>query len=446
MAISESPLPPVESKWRFALRAFRHRNYRLFFIGQGISMIGNWMTMVATSWLVYRLTDSAFLLGVVGFAGQIPLFFMGPIAGVWVDRLNRRKVLVVTQVLAMIQSLALAVLAFSGHITITQIILLSLFQGFINTFDMPARQAFVVEIVETRQDLSSAIALNSTMVNGARLIGPFFAGLIIAAVGEAACFLLDGLSYIAVIISLLAMVLPQALGRAQRKHVWSELKEGFSYALGFTPIRAVLLLLSLVGLFGMSYSVLLPVFASKILQGGPQTLGLLMGAAGVGAVVGVLQLAARRSVVGLGRVIAYTAALFGVSLIAFAFSRMLWLSLLMMVLVGYSLMQQLAGSNTFLQTIVQEDKRGRVMSFYTISIMGMTPLGSLFAGWLASRIGAPETLLISGIVCIAGAGVFFSRLGAMRKLVRPIYVELGIIPEVARGLQHATALQTPPED
>ena len=254
------------------------------------------------------------------------------------------------------------------------------------------------------------------------------------------------MSYIAVIISLLMMVLPRTVEQVEHKHVWSEMKEGFSYALGFTPIRTILLLLSVVGLFGMSYSVLLPVFASKILHGGPQTLGLLMGAAGVGAVVGVMQLAARRSVVGLGRVIAYTSALFGLSLIAFAFSRMLWLSLLMMVLVGYSLMQQLAGSNTFLQTIVNEDKRGRVMSFYTIAIVGMTPLGSLFAGWLASRIGAPDTLLISGIVCIAGAGVFFSRLGAMRKLVRPIYVELGIIPEVASGLQHATALQTPPED
>jgi MFS family permease len=445
MAISSSP-PTVESKWKFALRAFRHRNYRLFFVGQGISMIGNWMTTVATSWLVYRLTNSALLLGIVGFAGQVPLFFMGPIAGVWVDRLNRRKVLVVTQVLAMIQSLALALLAFSGRITIGQIIVLSLFQGFINTFDMPARQAFVVEMIESRHDLSSAIALNSTLVNGARLIGPFFAGVIIAAIGEAACFLIDALSYIAVIISLLAMVLPESTEVAERKHVWSELKEGFSYALGFTPIRAVLLLLSVAGLFGTSYSVLMPIFASDILHGGPQTYGLLMGAAGVGAVVGVLQLAARRSVVGLGRLIAFRAALFGASVIAFAFSRMLWLSLLLMVLVGYCIMQQLAGSNTFLQTIVQEDKRGRVMSFYTIAIMGMTPLGSLLAGWLASRIGAPETLMISGVICIISAAVFFSRLPVMRAMVRPIYVELGIIPEVASGIQAATALQTPPED
>jgi MFS family permease len=436
----------VESKWKFALRAFQHRNYRLFFVGQGISVIGNWMTMVAISWLVYRLTDSAFLLGLVGFAQQIPLFILGPIAGVWVDRLNRRRVLVVAQILAMLQSFALAALALSGHITIGQVLALCLFQGFINTFEMPARQAFVVEMVESRQDLSSAIALNSTLVNGGRLIGPFLAGILIHAASEGMCFLLDGVSYIAVIASLLMMVLRPLEIPGERKHVWSELKDGFRYALGFTPIRAVLLLLAVFGLFGMSYSVLLPIFAADILHGNAQTLGWLMGAAGIGAVVGVLQLAARRSVVGLGRVISYCAVLFGVSLIAFAWSRVFWLSMLMMVLIGYSLMQQLAGSNTFLQTIVEEDKRGRVMSFYTISIIGMTPLGSLLAGWVASRIGAPHTLMISGIICIVAAGVFFSRLKSMRKLVRPIYVELGIIPEVAAGLQTATALQTPPQD
>ncbi|MGE0404852.1 MAG: MFS transporter [Candidatus Korobacteraceae bacterium] len=446
MVVSGSSLPGVEPKWKFALRAFRHRNYRLFFAGQGISLVGNWMTWVATNWLVYRLTESAFLLGVVGFAGQIPLFLLGPLAGVWVDRLDRRRVLVATQALAMFQSLTLAALAFSGHISIHHIIALSLLQGCINAFDMPARQAFVVEIVESRQDLGSAIALNSTMVNGARLIGPFFAGILIGVFGEAICYLLDGLSYIAVIFSLLAMRIAASPRSGERKHVWSELKEGFSYASGFAPIRSILLLLATVGLFGMPYSVLLPVFAGTILHGGPKTLGLLMGAAGIGAVVGVLQLAARRSVLGLGRVIASTAALFGAALIAFAFSRSLWLSLPMMVLIGYSLMQQLAGSNTFLQTIVEENKRGRVMSFYTIAIMGMTPVGSLFAGSLASRIGAPETLLISGLVCIAGAAVFAWHLPAMRVLVRPIYVELGIIPEVASGLQSATALQTPPED
>jgi MFS family permease len=439
-------ISPVDSRWKHAFRAFRHRNYRLFFFGQSISLVGTWMTRIATAWLVYRLTNSAFLLGLVGFAGQIPTFLLGPIAGVWIDRLDRHRVLIGTQVLSMIQSLLLAALALRGTITIYDVLALSLFQGCINSFDMPTRQAFVVYMVENREDLGSAIALNSSMVNFARLAGPSTAGVIIALVGEGYCFLIDGLSYIAVILSLTAMRVPPGARRAERKQILGQLREGWNYVSRFFPIRAVLLLLALTGLVGMPYTILMPVFASEVLHGGPYTLGVLMGASGAGAVVGVLQLAARRSVLGLGRVIATTSALFGTALIAFSFSRVLWVSIPLMVVSGYALMQQMAASNTFLQTIVEDDKRGRVMSFYSMSLLGMAPFGSLLAGTLASRVGAPETLMFCGLLCLSGAAVFATRLGAMRVHVRPIYEELGIIPEVARGLQEASALRTPPEE
>ncbi len=447
MARSQTPTTKhPESGWRFALRALRYRSYRLFFTGQSISLIGTWMTRVATSWLVYRLTDSPFLLGLVGFAGQIPTFLLGPIAGVWVDRWDRHRVLVVTQILSMIQSLWLAALALTGRITVGDIIGLSLFQGCINAFDMPARQAFLIQMVENREHLGNAIALNSSMVNATRLLGPSLAGVIIAALGEGYCFLIDGISYIAVVASLLAMNVPRTRPRSVRTQVWTELREGWHYVSRFPPIRSILLLLALVSLVGMPYTVLMPVFASNILHGGPSTLGWLMAASGVGAVIGALQLAARRSVVGLGRIIALTAAVFGAGLIGFSLSRWLWLSLLLMVATGYAMMQQMAASNTILQTIVEEDKRGRVMSFYSMAFMGMAPFGSLLAGGLAARIGAPETLMLGGALCIAGAAAFASRLRAIRALVRPIYVELGIIPELAQGIQAATVLRTPPEE
>jgi MFS family permease len=450
--MSEIPTPrrailsSAGSSLKFAFRAFQHRNYRLFFFGQSISLIGTWMTRIAISWLVYRLTNSALLLGLVGFAGQIPTFLLGPIAGVWVDRWDRHRVLVVTQILAMIQSLWLAALALSGNVSIYDVILLSLFQGCINSFDMPARQSFVVDMVEDRQHLGSAIALNSSMFNAARLVGPSIAGVVIGLLGEGYCFLIDGLSYIAVIISLLAMRLPRIPKPAERQRIWGELRDGWSYVSGFAPIRSVLLLLAVAGFVGMPYTILMPVMASTVLGGGPMTLGLLMAASGVGAVIGVLQLAFRRSVVGLGRVIAFNATAFGVALIAFALSHHLWLSLLLMVVTGFGVMQQMAASNTFLQTIVSEDKRGRVMSFYTMALMGMAPFGSLFAGVLANRIGAPKTLIFSGVISAVAGGMFATQLPALRELVRPIYIELGIIPEVARGLQSATALRTPPAE
>lgn len=428
------------------LRALDHRNYRLFFSGQSISLIGTWMTRIATSWLVYRLTNSALLLGVVGFAGQIPSFLLAPIAGVLVDRWNRHRLLVATQVLAMAQSLTLAALTLTGVINIWHVIALSAFQGVINALDMPARQAFVLEMVERREDLSNAIALNSSMVNAARLLGPSLAGVIIAAVGEGWCFMLDGISYLAVIASLLLMKLPRAAAeRIEEENLFRQFREGWNYILQFTPIRNMLLLLALVSLVGMPYTVLMPVFASEILGGGPYTLGWLMAASGVGALMGALFLAARKTVLGLGKFIPMMAAAFGAGLIAFSFSRALWLSLALMVVTGLGFMVQMAASNTLLQTIVEENKRGRVMSFYTAAVMGTTPFGSLLAGAVAARIGAPPTLLISGVCCIAGALWFARTLPSLRREIRPIYVQMGILPQVASGLQKTCELTVPPE-
>jgi MFS family permease len=428
------------------LRALNSRNYRLFFSGQSVSLIGTWMTRIATSWLVYRLTNSALLLGVVGFVGQIPSFLLAPVAGVLVDRWNRRRLLVATQVMAMAQSLVMAVLTLTGVVRIWHIIALSAFQGVVNAFDMPARQAFVVEMVDRPDDLSNAIALNSSMVNAARLLGPSLGGVIIALVGEGWCFMLDGLSYIAVIASLLLMTIPGAVPAwVEGENLFSQIREGWNYIVGFRPIRNMLLLLALVSLVGMPYTVLMPVFADEILGGGPYTLGWLMAASGVGALMGALFLAARRTVLGLGKFIPAMAGTFGAGLIAFSFSRSLWLSLLLMVVTGLGFMAQMAISNTLLQTIVDEDKRGRVMSFFSAASMGTTPFGSLLAGAMAARIGAPYTLLISGVCCIAGALWFARTLPALRHEVRPIYERMGILPQVATGLQKSCELTVPPE-
>jgi MFS family permease len=433
------------SRFKFALRALRHRNYRLFFGGQSLSLIGTWMTQVATSWLVYRVTKSALLLGVVGFSGQLPALLLTPFAGVWVDRWNRHRVLKVTQILSMLESFALAVLALTGLIDIWQIIVLTMFQGAVNAFDMPARQAFLVEMIEDRADLANAIALNSSMVNGARLIGPSIAGIIIALAGEGYCFLIDGFSYIAVIGSLLLMKIRASGTRGVRRNVLTELHEGWAYVTGFAPIRAILTLLAAVSLVGVPYMVLMPVFASNVLHGGPHTLGFLTGASGVGALGSAITLAMRKTIVGLGKMIAITALTFGAGLVLFGLSHWLWLSLLLMLINGFSMMQQMSASNTILQTIVDEDKRGRVMSFYTMAFMGVAPFGSLIAGALASGIGAPLTVVLGGALCILVALWFATQLKTIQNLVRPIYQELGILPEVATGMQTAAALQTPPE-
>jgi MFS family permease len=411
-----------------AWRALRHRNFRLFFSGQSISLIGTWMTRIATSWLVYRLTGSALLLGLVGFMGQIPTFLLAPFAGVWVDRLDRRRVLLWTQALAAAQSLMLAGLTLSKRVTIDEILVLSAFQGLINAFDMPGRQAFLVQMVEDRKDLGNAIAINSSMVNLARLVGPSLAGLIIAAFGEGYCFVIDGVSYFAVIASLALMhIKPLTTARAATSML-AQLKEGWAYVSGFAPVRTILLLFALVSLMGMPFVVLMPIFASQVLHGGPHTFGVLMGASGVGALVSALSLAVRKTVLGLGRMIPIAAASFGVGLILFGLSRVMWFSMLMMLLVGFGMMQGMAASNTIVQTLVPEDRRGRVMSYYTMAFVGMAPFGSLLAGSLAHWLGAPRTVMITGSVVIVGALWFASRLKAIRVEIRPIYQAMGILP------------------
>jgi MFS family permease len=438
--ISTETPPEKAGGLSYAWRALRHRNFRLYYGGQGISVIGTWMTRLATSWLVYRLTGSALLLGVVGFAGQIPTFLLAPFAGVWVDRLNRRNLLLVTQVLAMFQSLALAALTLTRHINIHEIILLSAFQGAINGFDMPARQAFLVQMVEDKEDLGNAIALNSSMVNIARLVGPSLAGAVIALSGEGYCFLVDGVSYLAVIASLIAMRGVRSTG--VKRHAGSmlvQLKEGWAYVSGFAPIRTILLMFAIVSLMGWPFTVLMPIFAGKILKGGPHTLGFLMGAVGVGALVSAISLAVRKTVLGLGRMIPVSAGAFGIGLILFGLSRNFWISFLLMLVCGFGLMQQMAASNTIIQTIVEDSKRGRVMSFYTVAFVGMAPFGSLLAGSLAHAIGAPRTVMVSGACCIAGALWFTTRLPQIRKLVHPIYIDLGILPPVNAIIQDSVA-------
>ncbi|MGA8042258.1 MAG: MFS transporter [Terracidiphilus sp.] len=420
-----------------AWRALRHRNFRLFFGGQSISLIGTWMTRVATSWLVYRLTRSALLLGAVGFAGQIPTFLFAPFAGVLVDRIDRRKVLLWTQALAMVQSLALAWLTLSHRVTIGEVLALSVMQGMINAFDMPGRQSFMVKMIGDRADLSNAIAINSSMVNTARLLGPALAGLLIAATSEGWCFLIDGVSYIAVIASLVAMRLPFEEPRPAEASMVTQFREGWTYVSGSRPIRTILSLFALLSLMGWPFMVLMPVFAAQVLHGGPHTLGFLMGAVGVGSLSSALAMVARRSVRGLTKMIPIAALAFGLGLIAFGLSRSFWLSMLMMLLTGFGMMQGLTASNTIIQTLVDENMRGRVMSYYTMAFVGMAPFGSLLAGTLAQAIGAPRTVLVSGVACILGATWFWSQLPAVRREMRPIYERLGIIPQPNLALEES---------
>jgi MFS family permease len=388
------------------------------------------MTRLATSWLVYRLTGSALLLGLVGFAGQIPTFLLAPFAGVWLDRLNRRQVLLWTQALAAVQSLMLAGLTLAKVVTIEEILYLSAFQGLINAFDMPARQSFLVQMVDDRRDLGNAIAINSSMVNMARMVGPSLAGLVIAGFGEGYCFLVDGISYFAVIASLLLMqVQPLSLSRVagSANSMLEQLKEGWAYVAGFQPVRMILSLFALVSLMGMPYTVLMPIFAKQVLHGGPHTLGFLMAASGVGALAAALSLALRKSVVGLIRLIPLSSAAFGVGLILFGLSRVFWVSMALMLLTGFGMMQGMAASNTIIQTVVPEDRRGRVMSYYTMAFVGMTPFGSLLAGSLAHWLDAPRTVMITGSVVLLGAIWFSTQLKTIRRLIRPIYEEMGIL-------------------
>lgn len=426
-------------------RALRHPNYRLFFVGQGVSLIGTWLTRVALGWWVFRLTGSELILGTVSFAGQLPTFLLAPLGGVIVDRYDRHRLLVVTQVLAMLQSVLLTLLALSSRASVGYILALAVFQGLINAFDTPARQSFLVELVESREDLPTAIALNSSMVNAARLVGPSFAGLLIAMFGEAGCFALDSVSYLAVIASLLAMRVPKRERVKSSRRMFADLGAGLAYAVKSDAISAILLLVALVSLTGAPYTMLMPALAAKTLGGGAYTLGFLMAAAGAGAVTGALWLASRPSVLGLGRVMVVSSLSFGGGLMLLALSRSLWLSLPLLLVTGAGMMVTLASSNTLLQTIVDEDKRGRVMSLYTMAFFGMVPFGSLLAGWLATGMGTVGTIFGGGLLTALGGLLFWRKLPALRTSVRPIYVRLGILPEVAKGLNETSDMMRPPE-
>ena len=409
-------------------RALRHRNYRLFFTGQTLSLVGTWITRVATSWLVYRLTGSELLLGLVSFCGQIPTMLLAPFAGVLVDRWDRHRLLVITQVLSMLQTLALAVLTFQDLISVRWLLALQVVQGLINAFDTPARQAFVVEMVEDRADLPNAIALNSAMVNGSRILGPSIGGALIAAVGEGWCFMADAISYVFVVASLLLMRVKATTEEPVTSRLLEEMRAGFDYVRASPPIRTALIVLAVVSTMAMPYTVLMPAFVHDVLRGGPKTLGLLMTSSGAGALAGGLYLASRRSVVGLGRVVMYATLTFGAGLIAFTFARTLWVAMLVLPIVGAGFMVQMAATNTVLQTLVDDRLRGRVMAFYTMAFFGTAPIGSLLAGVAADRFGSRATIAFGGVACIASALWLAAKLPSLRAIVRPIYIERGILP------------------
>ena len=411
---------------RHVFRSLQHRNYRLFFFGQGISVIGTWMQQIAMTWLVYRITNSVFLLGLVGFSTQIPSLFLAPFAGVFADRWNRRSALVATQSLAMVQAFLLAFLTLTQTVAVWHIVVLSIFLGVVNGFDMTIRQSFVIEMVGRKEDIPNAIALNSSLFNSARLIGPSIAGILVATLGEGICFLLNGISYVAVIFALLSMHTTPREHGTEDHAVLQKLGEGFRYAFGFPPIRNILMFIALVSLMSVQ-QVLMPVFARDIFHGGAQTLGFLVGAAGIGALIGAVYLASRRSVLGLGRLIVVASSIFGSGLIIFSFLNVFLIALPVMVAIGLGMMLHMASSNTILQTIADEDKRGRVMSFYSMAFMGIAPFGSLLGGSLATWIGAPRTLLIGGISVLVGSFIFNRNLPHFQELVHPTYVRMGII-------------------
>lgn len=409
-------------------RSLQYRNYRLFFSGQSISLIGTWIQAIAVPWLVYSMTASPFLLGVAAFTGQIPAFILSPFAGVLVDRWNRRTILIITQSLAMLQSLLLAFLFFENLIVLWNIILLSFILGCINAFDMPSRQSLVADLIEKKEDLGNAIALNSSMMNAARLIGPSIAGILIALAGEGICFLVNAISYIFVIIFLMMMKISVNKTKTRKSRVLSELKEGYKYVFGFMPIRYIILMLALASFVAMPYSILMPVFAKTVLHGGPHTFGFLMGASGFGALGGSIYMASRKSVLGLNKIIPAFAAVFGTGLIGFSFSHDFVLSMVLLLITGAGMIIQMTSSNTILQTIANDDMRGRVMSFYTMAFMGIAPFGSLLTGTLANNIGAQYTLIIGGLVMVVGAFIYARKVPRIQKMIHPVYVKLGIMP------------------
>lgn len=429
--------------WRSTLRALAHRNYRLYFFGQGVSLIGTWMQQLAMMWLVYELKHSAMLLGAVAFASQIPTFFVAPLAGVFTDRWNRHRTLIATQSLALVQASMLTAIAWTGWVEVWVILALSVGLGIVNAFDIPTRQAFLTDLIERPEDLANAIALNSSLFNGARLIGPALAGFVIAATGEWFCFLLNALSYVAVLAALAAIRVRERRRPVERLPVLRGLKEGLAYAIRFAPIRSLLLLVGLVSFMSMPLSVLMPLFADDVLGGGAGTLGQLTAAQGLGALAGALYLASRKSILGLGRWIAAGAATVGVGMAAFSWITEFWLACAALLVIGAAMMVQMAACNTIVQTVVDEDKRGRVMSLYTLAFMGMAPLGSLAAGGLAARIGAPGVMRLCGAACVLGGALFASQLPRLRRSIRPVYIRAGILPEIAQGVETASELTSP---
>ena len=423
-AASISPADTAGSRFSSTFRALRHRNFQLFFAGQFISLTGTWMQSVAQSWLVYRLTGSVILLGAVGFASQIPVFLIAPFGGSVADRMDRRRILVITQSVAMSLAAVLAVLTLTGSIQIWHLFVVAVGFGVANAFDIPTRQAFVAEMVG-RDDLINAIALNSSMFNGARIVGPAIAGILVAAVGEGWCFFGNAVSYIAVITGLLMMKV-NSTPRKRESSALSDIAEGFGYVAKTRPIRALLLLLGLVSLTAMPYAVLMPVFADQYLGGGSSTLGYLMGASGIGALIAALSLATRKHVFGLGRWVLFACGGLGLSLILFSLSRNFWLSALLLIPVGFSMMTQMSSSNTLVQAMVPDHLRGRVMSVYSMMFMGVAPFGALLAGTLAGYIGPPETVAIGGAVCLLAAVLFARKLGPISEEGRRMIVAMQI--------------------
>jgi MFS family permease len=413
-------------------RALRHRNYRLYFTGQGISVVGTWLTRFATVWMAYRLTGSALVLGLVGFFGQAPTSIIAPFAGVLIDRWDRHRTIVVTQIAAMLQSAALAAFALTHTMTVGILIVLGAVQGVINAFDMPARQSFLGQMIEDRADLPNAIALNSSIVNSARLLGPVIAAFLVDLWGEGACFAIDAASYLAVIGSLLAMRVVPRPAPARTSHVLADLAEGLRYVWHFPLVRAVLLVLASSSVLGGAYATLLPVIAGKTLHGGPHTLGILMGAAGLGALTGALYLASRTSVLGLPTVIKRCALGLGLGMLGLelaSYISSMVIALPLMFLIGMSMMVQLASTNTLIQSIVDDKMLGRVISLYAVAFFGGAPVGSLLEGALASQIGAIHTFAAAGALCLTCGMVFASKLPELRRASRARYVQLGLIDE-----------------
>ncbi|HYA39873.1 MAG TPA: MFS transporter [Syntrophobacteraceae bacterium] len=414
----------IDIEVKVIFRAFRSRNYRLFFCGQGISLIGTWMQQAAMSWLVYRITGSTLLLGAVAFTNQIPTLFLGPFAGVIADRFERKRLLMWTQSLSMLQALILASLVLASAIQTWHIIALSLFIGSVNAFDIPIRQSFVLQIVERKEDLGNAIALNSAMFNSARFIGPLVAGILISMLGEGVCFLLNGISYLAVLAGLAAIRVAARQNHVGRAPVLRQFCEGIRYAFDFKPIIAILALLSLYSIAGAPYMVLMPAFARDVLHGGAHTYGFLMSAAGIGALSATMYLASRRNAHGLIKVIPTASVACSLGIASFALSRSFALSIICLLMAGFGMMTQIASSNTIIQTIVEEDKRGRIMSLYAMSFMGVMPFGSLLAGSIADRIGVQFTLLLGAACCITGASIFAMKLPMLCDRLKPVFADM----------------------